>query len=185
MKQITDCLYQIPSAADPLSADVFILNGDKYVYIFDVGNNEESLGAVSDIPKEKVVILSHPHNDHVGNIRKLNYQNLYVGDATYDKLQIGTVIRGPLTIHDGITLEIRPCPSPHTPGSLILTINNEYTLLADLYFTRPDYDRALAMEMLVALKALNTAFFVVSHQDGPCIFPKAYVVKELAAYFNS
>lgn len=151
MKKISDHLYYLPSTQEPLSADVFFMEGKKNTYIFDVGSNQEALDAIAALPGPKTVILSHPHGDHVGNWDKVDAQSLYVGDATYEKLHTGTVVEDQVTIQDGIHLCIRYCPSPHTAGSLIVTVNEEYTLLADLYFTRPACNQTLAHRMLDVL----------------------------------
>lgn len=184
MKIITDYLKQIPSSSEPLSADVFVIEGEKNTYLFDVGNNQEALQAISALPKEKTVILSHPHQDHIGNLDRLSWKNLYMGDATFEKLQKGTIVENKVTIRDGVVIEIRACPSPHTGGSLIATVNNEYTLLADLYFTRPVYDNQPAREMLSVLRELDTKYFVVSHQEGNCVFEKDELLRALTNYFT-
>lgn len=183
MNTISAYLQYLPSSQEPLSADVYLIHGDQYEYVFDVGNNEEARDCISGIQKEKIVILSHYHEDHVGNIDKLKYHDLYVGNVTRDTIQKGTVIESELTIQDGVTITIRHCPSPHVPGSLIVTINGEYTLFADLYFTKPDYDRQAAKEMLDILKEINTKYFVVSHQEKDNVFEKEAFLRELCAYF--
>ena len=38
---ITDNISYIPASKNPLSADVVIIEGEEYLYLFDVGNNEE------------------------------------------------------------------------------------------------------------------------------------------------
>lgn len=184
MEKITDYLHYLPAESEPLSADVFVIEGQRQIYIFDVGSNEEAFRLLDGLPKEKTVILSHFHKDHAGNLSRLTCRKLYVGDAAFEKIGIGTVITDKLTIYDGVKLDIQPCPSPHTPGSLIATVNDEYTLIADLYFTKPDYDRAAAQAMLEVLQGLDTSWFVVSHQKGNCVFPKAYVMEELRKLFG-
>lgn len=183
MNAISAYLQYLPSNQEPLSADVYLVHGDQYEYVFDVGNSEEALNCLSGIQKKKVVILSHYHKDHVGNIDRLQYKALYVGDVTRDTIQKGTVIENELTIQDGVTIKIRHCPSPHVSGSLIVTINGEYTLLADLYFTKPDYNRQIAKEMLDTLKGIDTKYFVVSHQEKDNVFEKEAFLRELCAYF--
>lgn len=183
MKTISNYLHYIPATSEPLSADVYVIEGDSCAYIYDVGNNREVLSFLSGI-KEKVIILSHPHNDHVGNVDKLDYKALYAGDATCEKIGKGTVITDGLTINDGVKIQIRHCPSPHTGGSLIVTINNEYTLLADLYFTRPPFDKKLAHAMLKVLGEIETEYFVVSHQEANPVFEKEYLIRELTTYFQ-
>lgn len=184
MKRISAYLQYIPSSREPLSADAYLIDGEKYVYIFGVGSNEETLRYLSDVPKEKIVILSHFHQDHTANIDKLSYEKLYVGGLTAEKIQKGIVVETCLTIHDGVKIEIRSCPSPHTEGSLIVTVNGEYTLLADLYFTKPGHNQEMAYKMLETLRTLDTKYFVVSHQENENIFEKEYLLRELGEYFQ-
>lgn len=184
MRTITDYLYGIPAVSEPLSADVFVIEGVRQTYIFDVGCNEESFQLLDRQSKEKTIILSHFHKDHTGNLNRLTYKNLYVGDLTFKRIGRGTVINDELAIQDGAELVIQSCPSPHTPGSLILTVNHEYTLLADLYFTKPDYDRIQAQAMLEVLRHLDTKFFLVSHQQGSPVFEKSALIEELTNYFH-
>lgn len=184
MEKISNYLHYIPSSQEPLSADAYLIEGEKYAYLFDVGSNEETLQDLLDIPKEKIVILSHFHQDHTANIDKLPYQKLYVGGLTFEKIQKGIVVEGCLTIHDGVNMEIRNCPSPHTEGSLIVTVNGEYTLLADLYFTKPGHNKEMAYQMLETLKSLDTKYFVVSHQEKENIFEKEFLIRELNQYFQ-
>ncbi|MDO5399881.1 MAG: hypothetical protein Q4F17_02730 [Eubacteriales bacterium] len=184
MKKITEYLHYLPAASEPLSADVFVITGEKQTYLFDVGRKAEAFQLLSELPGEKTVVLSHFHKDHTENLDRLTYKNLYVGDCTFEKLGKGTVVTDHLTIRDGVKLDIQSCPSPHTPGSLILTVNNEYTLLADLYFTRPDYDRHATRAMLEVLEKLDTKYFVVSHQEGSPVFEKAFLLEELKKYFR-
>lgn len=181
---IPEYIKHLPATDEPLSADVYVVSGRENDYIFDVGNNRQSLDFIAETSENRVVILSHLHNDHVGNIEKLAYGALYVGDKTREKLGRGTVVEDALTIEDGVKLEIRHCPSPHTDGSLILTVNGEYTLIADLYFTKPDFDRKKAHQMLGALKELETKYFVVSHRKAACVFEKAALIGELEEYFR-
>lgn len=184
MKKITDYITYLPASSDPLSADVYFIEGDESCYLFDVGNNEAALQAISGAEKEKVVILSHYHKDHTGNIDKVDYKELYVGDLTKETIQRGTVVTDKVVIHDGVELVIQHCPSPHTKGSLIVTVNKEYTLIADLYFTKAGYDKELADEMLKKLETLDTKYFVVSHQQGENIFEKQKMITELKEYFK-
>lgn len=184
MKTISNYLHYLPSTPEPLSADVYVIEGEQCAYIFDVGNSRAALEYLSGMKKERVIILSHYHDDHIGTVGQLNYRALYVGDATYEKLHKGTVIEDRLTINDGVEIQISRCPSPHTEGSLIVTVNHEYTLLADLYFTRQECNRELAREMLNVLKEIDTTYFVVNHQEANPVFEKEYLIRELTAYFQ-
>lgn len=182
LKAITPYLSYLPASEQPLSADVFVIRGERRTYIFDVGNNEQARKLISGVAGKKIIILSHFHPDHIGNIGSLTCDELYVGKQTYDKIHAGTIIRDSLVIEDGIRLEIRHCVSPHAKGSLIVTVNGEYTLLGDLYYTKPGCKLDAARQMLGELRKLSTQYVVVSHAEKN-VFEKEVLVRELNEYF--
>lgn len=165
-------ILHIPAGKTPLSSDVFLIRGESRWYLFDTGRNQESLDAILALEGAKTIILSHLHRDHMANLEKIEYDALYVGDLTAERLQIGTAVTESMVIEDGVHLEIRPCPSPHTGGSLILTVNGEYTLLGDLCYTRPSSDPTVMDAMLTALSQVGTRYFVLSHGTGECAVEK-------------
>lgn len=184
MNTIGKRIKYLPASNDPLSADVYCIEGDKYCYVYDVGNNDRSLQYINQIGKEKVVILSHHHKDHTGNIVDIHYRDLYVGKKTYEAIGKGVIVEDKLTLNDGVRIDVNHCTSPHTDGSLIITVDNEYTLIADLYFTRPPFDKEKAMKMLDSLRNVDTKYFVISHQEDEKVIPKEQLIAELAAYFS-
>lgn len=184
MNTIGKRIKYLPASNDPLSADVYCIEGDKYCYVYDVGNNDRSLQYINQIGKEKVVILSHHHKDHAGNIADIHYRDLYVGTKTYEVIGKGIIVEDKLTINDGVRIDVIHCTSPHTDGSLIITVDNEYTLIADLYFTRPPFDKEKAMKMIDFLRNIDTQYFVISHQEDEKVIPKEKLITELTAYFN-
>lgn len=183
MNVITDYIKYLPATDDPLSADVYFIEGEKFCYIYDVGNNDIALRHINQIQKEKCIILSHYHKDHTGNIDRINYSNLYVGNKTFEVINKGKIIKDALTLYDGIKIEILPCISPHTEGSLVVTINNEYTLIADLFFTHPPFDKNIVSNMIDTLHKIDTKYLVVSHQEEKKIFLKHDFIAELSDYF--
>lgn len=184
MNTISGKIKYLPATNDPLSADVYCIEGDKYCYVYDVGNDERSLQYINQIGKEKVVVLSHHHKDHTGNIVGLHYRDLYVGKKTYEIIGKGIIVEDALTINDGVRIDVSHCVSPHTEGSLIITVDNEYTLIADLYFTRPPFDEEKAMKMIDFLRNIDTQYFVISHQENENVIPKEKLIAELTVYFS-
>ena len=184
MNVIGNRIKYLPATNNPLSADVYCIEGDEYCYIYDVGNDDRSLRYINQIGKEKVVVLSHHHKDHTGNIVDLHYRDLYVGKKTYETIGTGVIVEDKLTINDGVRIDVIHCVSPHTDGSLIVTIDNEYTLIADLYFTRPPFDKEKAMKMIDSLRSIDTKYFVISHQEDGKVIPKEKLIVELTDYFN-
>jgi len=184
MNTIGKRIEYMPATNSPLSADVFCIEGDKYCYVYDVGSDERSLQYINQLSKEKIVVLSHYHKDHTGNIADVHCRNLYVGKKTYEAIGKGIIVEDKLTINDGVKIDVIHCVSPHTDGSLIVTIDNEYTLIADLYFTRPPFDKEKAMKMIEALNQIDTKYFVISHQEEEKVIPKNKLITELSVYFG-
>ena len=183
MKEICKYIRYLPAVSKPLSADVYFIDGEKYCYIFDVGNNEEALEAISKVEKEKIIVISHYHKDHTGNIDNVDCKTLYVGDLTYETIQKGIIVEDSIIIQDGLKIEIRHCTSPHVNGSLVMIINNEYALLGDVYSVRDIYDEKLAYKMIDELKQINTKYFVNSHLKDNVV-EKETLILELSRYFK-
>ena len=184
MNLITERIKYLPATSNPLSADIYFIEGDKHCYIYDVGNDDNSLQCIHQVDKEKVVILSHYHKDHTGNMERIDVHNLYVGRKTYETIGRGKIVEDTYTMNDCVKIEVIPCPSPHTEGSLIVNVDNEYCLIADLYFTRPPFNVSEAMTMIDTLKNIDTKYFVVSHQEDEKIIPKEKLIAELFDYFT-
>lgn len=98
MNLINDRIIYLPASNNPLSADVYFINGDKCCYIYDVGNDDNSLHCINKVDKKKVIILSHYHKDHTGNIKYMEVNDLYVGKKTYEIIDKGKVVEDAFTI---------------------------------------------------------------------------------------
>ena len=184
MSTIGEKIKYLPATDDPLSAEVYHIDSKKYCYIYDVGNNNAALEYINCIEKDRIIILSHFHKDHIGNIKDLHYKALYVGKETNEVIETGIIVEDKITIDDDVNIEITHCTSPHTDGSLIVTIDNEYTLIGDLYFTRSPFDRNKAIKMIEILKEIDTKYFVISHLEVDKILSKKKLIEELSEYFH-
>ena len=80
--KITEQISYIKASGNPLSADVILIEGKDYLYVFDVGNNEQVAEYLNAVPKKKRVTLSHFHADHMGNIGRVNWDTVYFGANT-------------------------------------------------------------------------------------------------------
>lgn len=80
--KITEQISYIKASDNPLSADVILVDGQEYLYVFDVGNNEQVAECLNAIPKKKRLILSHFHTDHMGNIGRVDWESVYFGANT-------------------------------------------------------------------------------------------------------
>ena len=184
MRQLSPKIQQIPAASDPLSADVFIIEGDSHFYVFDVGCNDEAFEAISALSKPVTVILSHFHRDHTGNMNRLNPLQTLAGARTMKYISHGTLVEAPIIIRDGVEIVVRPCVSPHVPGCLIATVDGEYTFIGDLHYARPGTGQGEAKGMLNVLKTLNTRYFVVSHAQENPLVEKSALLQSIKEYFD-
>ena len=167
MITLTPYLSILPSSDSPLSADVYFIRGDKHTYIIDVGSNDTSYEAVKNTPDKKVII-THFHEDHTDNIKRLMIpeEDLYVGNYTRKSIRYGTEIDSKLTIDDGVHLTIVPIPNSHAKGSLCVTVNDEYLILGDAFYSNiKGYNVSLLSEEIKLLKELDYKYVLMSHKD--------------------
>lgn len=171
----------LPASQQPLSAEVYCIQGRKGTYLYDVGNNEQSLLFLHSIPNLSAAVLSHHHADHTGNILKTKNDTVYVGDFTREKLGFGRVVAEKTELEEGIT--VIPCPSVHTRGSLLLNVYGEYCLIGDLFFYKKPVPMDFAGQMIEALTQVDTQYFVVSHSGTENKFDRKTFLLELKKEF--
>ncbi len=184
MIELAPRILQIPAASDPLSADVFIIEGDARYYVFDVGANDEACAAISALDKPVTVILSHFHRDHTANMSRLAPDETLAGARAMKYITGGTLVDAPMAIRDGVEIIVRPCVSPHAPGCLIATVDGAYTFIGDLHYARPGTGQGEAKGMLNVLKTVDTRYFVPSHMDGSPLVEKDALLREIRGYYN-
>ena len=173
--RINDRISYIKASEEPLSSDVVIIDGDEYTYLFDVGNDEEVAAYLEALPKKKKVILSHFHQDHMGNIGELDCDLVYVGKGTEKYLE-ETIPRQVLcesvSIQDGVELEIYPMPNSHAKCSLVLMVDREYLFLGDSLYSKVQddkyvYNAQLLKEEIELLKHLSAETVFSCHEVRP------------------
>lgn len=170
---LTDAIICFPAGEQPLSANVGIVRGERYIWLFDVGASDAAAAYLNALDGEKNVILSHFHADHTANLGRVDYQTLYCGGYTRRKLGTGTAVAEPLTVQDGLRLTIFPLPSVHAKGSVGLLIDDQYAFLGDAVCGavregRAVYNAALLRQTILTLAGLDARYFLLSHQmDRP------------------
>lgn len=184
MRQIAPRIWQVPAEREPLSSDAFIIAGDARYYVFDVGASDTAYEAIAALDRPVTVILSHFHRDHTANLSRLSPETVLVGARTRRQLGTGTLVDAPLVLRDGVTIEVRPCVSPHAPGCLIATVDGDCTLIGDLHYARPGTGQGEAKGMLNVLKRLETQSFIVSHAEGSPFVDKADLIRDIGVYFG-
>ena len=190
---LTEKISYIPTSKNPLSADVVLIEGENYLYLFDVGNNEEVAAYLDALPKKKKVILSHFHADHTGSIGRISFETVYAGPimGKYYQYFVPGFEKGkepekyqavtePVKISDGVELEIHPMPSSHAKGSVLLQVNGEYIFMGDgMYSRKKDghvvYNVQLLKEQIQLLQELPGDKVFLSHEKRPVKAKKSMV----------
>lgn len=190
---INEYLSYIPASKNPLSADVVLIEGEEYLYLFDVGNNVEVAAYLDALPKKKKVILSHFHADHTGSIGRFSFETVYAGSIMgkyyqyfvpgYEKEKEPEkyqTVTETVKICDGVELEIHPMSSSHAKGSVLVQINEEYILLGDgLYSRKKDgkavYNVQLLKEQIKLLQELPGDKLFLSHEKRPVKAKKSMI----------
>ena len=155
----------IECSDDPLSADIGIIRDGDAVWLYDVGSDER---AISELTGNYNVILSHFHQDHTGNIGKLNIKEAFVSPETIRHVQMGTVADKDIYIGN---LHIFPLPSSHCKGCLGLEVDETYAFVGDALYSkfRDGYyilNAQLVKEEIAVLKKLKAPYLLVSHFKG-------------------
>ena len=173
------------ASQEPLSADIGVLEGDRYTWIFDVGNGPAAAGCIRSIPGPKRVDLSHFHQDHIGNWREAEFETLYQGAYTFRYTGAGEIVRGSLALEDGVPVRLFEIPSSHAKGCIGMEVDEKYAFLGDATYCtakntqgRLAYNANLLAGELEVLRALKARYFLLSHDDA-FIREKEEVLAEL------
>ena len=162
---INEKISYIECSDDPLSADIGIIRDGDAVWLYDVGSDER---AISELTGNYNVVLSHFHQDHTGNIGKLNIKEAFVSPETKRHVQMGTVADKDIYIGN---LHSFPLPSSHCKGCLGLEVDETYAFVGDaLYSKLRDgyyiFNAQLVKDAIAVLKKLKAPYLLVSHFGG-------------------
>lgn len=185
MLKITDNIEYLPSSNEPLSADVYVIRGAKNNYIIDTGSNDEAFKIIEGI-KNKIIIITHFHADHIGNLSRIDIPdaNLYVGKYTKDYCKCGTEILDSITIEDGANIRISAIPSSHAKGSLAITVDNKWLFLGDSYYcSAKGYNVSLLHDEMEFLKNEPFEYAILSHDENR--YSKKEILDNLKAIYSS
>lgn len=180
LKKLTENISYLPAVPDPLSCDLVFIKTNKATWIFDTGTNEESVNEINKISGEKNIVISHFHYDHITNLPKVEYTNLYVSKNTKKYTEAGTVVEGEMIFNEEPEIKIMEIPSSHAKGCLIL-ICGDYAFLGDSSYCKPvlghhTYNAQLLLEMIKVMEKLPVKYFCLSH-DKNFVQRKEAVVK--------
>lgn len=180
LKQITPEISYLPSIENPLSCDVVFIKPEAsdITWIFDTGTNSEAAQTINKIEGSKNVVISHFHPDHILNLLKIKYDNLYVTKYTKRYTRAGTIVDEPVTFLDGIKLY--QIPSSHSKGSLVLEYK-DYAFLGDATYCHfrlkaREYNVQLLEQMIKKMEEIEAPNFCLSH-DKTFVQPKESVIR--------
>lgn len=186
----------IPATRNPFSCDVVFINGKKNKWIFDCGTTEEIAKQINAIHSQKEIqkklqnetqlqpfdvniVISHFHPDHILNLAKISYDNLYVSKYTKRYTFRGIVVDSPFFADDFLAdseeneknrIKIYNLPSSHAKGSLCLSVG-DYTFMGDGTYAKElignhYYNAQLLKEMIDFMETLDTKYFCLSHDKN-------------------
>ena len=168
--QLTPEISYLPSVETPISSDVvFIKPADSDItWIFDTGANSEAAELINSIEGKKNIVISHFHPDHILNLLKVKYDNLYVTKYTKKYTRAGTLVDSDISFPDGI--KIYQIPSSHSKGSLVLEYK-DYAFLGDATYchfrlTAREYNVQLLEQMIKRMELIEAPNFCLSHDKG-------------------
>ncbi len=187
IESICEYIQWLPSSKDPLSSDVFLIQGKEYNYIFDVGACEEARNWIQTIEK-RTLILSHFHGDHSGNMPHFPNDPVFLGKKTAEKVGHGNIVRETQLIHDGMQLEIIPLPSVHAKDSLALNVNHKYLLVGDALYGaniqgRHGYNVSVLYDTIRCLSSIEAEFVLKSH-DSQLIYSMKEEIQRLETIYQ-
>jgi len=188
LKKINEKISYLPACEEPLSADVFVISGREFTWIYDVGNCPQALEVIQSLEGPVKVVLSHFHSDHTGNLEKAGLSDVYAGANTLKYTKIGIPVTEDIYIDDGVKIHLFPLPSSHAKGSVGLEVDETYTFLGDgIYPQDKNGDAVYNVQMLhdeiETLKALKSTYLLISHRSNP-IYPKALIIKKLESTYE-
>ena len=97
---LTQNISYTPSSTKPFSCDVVFIKGQKFTWIFDCGTTKEIADEINRIQTPKNIVISHFHPDHILNLARVNYDNLYVSKYTKKYTFKGTVLESDFFAQD-------------------------------------------------------------------------------------
>ena len=184
MEQLLPHVFRILPGEEPLSSDVFVVEGENRYYVYDVGSNDEALRALEKLEKPVWVILSHFHQDHTANMARFSPEEVWCGARTKKYIGRGTTVEEERIIEDGVRIRVLPCVSPHAPGSLVMVVDDTWAFLGDLCYARPGMGRGEARGMYRVLKGMPVSYFIQSHRKEGLLQEKEALLREIREYFE-
>ncbi len=174
--QITKDISYLPATEEPFTCDVTFIKTDKATWIFDVGADPAQADYINAIPGPKKVVLSHFHPDHISNLDKIAFDELYISTNTKkytDKLTQDhkdveiTIVTGTMTFQEEPGITIMELPSSHAKGSLCL-LTGDYLLSGDGTYCAEikgnhHYNTQQLKSLIDLLESIDCTYVTMSH----------------------
>lgn len=184
MINLTQNISYIPSSTKPFSCDVVFIKGQKFTWIFDCGTTKEIADEINKIQMPKNIVISHFHPDHILNLARINYDNLYVSKYTKKYTFKGTVLESDFFAQDFLDttskkenldnqknqIKIFHLPSSHAKGCLCLACG-DYCFMGDGTYAKElignhYYNAQLLLQMINVMENIDAKYFCLSHDKN-------------------
>lgn len=178
---LTQNISYIPSSTKPFSCDVVFIKGRKFTWIFDCGTTKEIADEINKIQMPKNIVISHFHPDHILNLTRINYDNLYVSKYTKKYTFKGTVLESDFFAQDFLAgstsqnddknqIKIFHLPSSHAKGCLCLACG-DYCFMGDGTYAKElignhYYNAQLLLQMINVMENIDAKYFCLSHEKN-------------------
>ena len=181
---LTQNISYIPSSTKPFTCDVVFIKGQKFTWIFDCGTTKEIADEINRIQTPKNIVISHFHPDHILNLARVNYDNLYVSKYTKKYTFKGTVLESDFFAQDFLDttskkenldnqknqIKIFHLPSSHAKGCLCLACG-DYCFMGDGTYAKElignhYYNAQLLLQMINVMEKIDVKYFCLSHDKN-------------------
>lgn len=164
--KITNNISYIPASNNPLSSDVVFIKTGNATWIYDVGVSVEAMDEINKIKGPKNIVLSHFHPDHITNLFRVKYDNLYVSKYTKRCTFKGIVVKEKMLFDDD-PVEIYEVPSSHAKGSLCI-VCGDYAFMGDSTYCKEKkgehtYNAQLLKAEIDFLESLKCKYVCLDH----------------------
>ena len=93
--KINDEISYLDATEDPISSNVVFIKpkNSQTTWIFDVGMTSLAAQEINAVQGKKIVVISHFHPDHLFNINRISYDELYLSAHTFKYAKKGIVVK--------------------------------------------------------------------------------------------
>lgn len=183
----------IEASSDPLSADVFIIKGEKEYWLYDAGASDEAFTFLESLDGAKNVIISHFHNDHSFNLKRISFDKAFV--TSYSSKHINesitefTKVDSDFYYEDqAVKIHIFELPSSHCKGCLGLELDEKYAFIGDAAYAffrdgKVLFNAGLVKAEIEVLKKLKADMVILSHEKR-LVYRKETIIRNLERVYS-